>query len=236
MLRVVEAGVRLAPDALKKRVRLVNVLSIFGASVLLASVPFDWVTAPPWMIVEDLLGAAVMLSFPWLNARGRYTTSRVLLFIVTDLIVLTNVALLGRESGAQMVFFALAAIPFALFDASEIRPLVASVAVGVGCFALAESGSLDALRAVHEAFSPETYYAYSAVMTFTILLFTLGVVSAANLRAERALLDSREHYRLVAESASDAIVTTSVWSTGSRRTWPSGGRQKPPLRRRIRHC
>src|SRR6186997_1897960 len=108
MLRVVEAGVSLAPDALQKRVRLVNVLSIFGVAVLLGSVPFDWVTAPPWMIGEDVLGAAVMLSFPWLNARGHHTLSRVLLILVTDLIVLTNVALLGRESGAQMVFFALA--------------------------------------------------------------------------------------------------------------------------------
>jgi PAS domain S-box-containing protein len=213
MLRVVESGVSLAPGALQKRVRLVNVLSIFGVSVMLGSVPFDWVTAPPWMIGEDLLGAAAMLSFPWLNARGHYTLSRVLVILLTDLIVLTNVALLGRESGAQMVFFALAATPFALFDANERLPLFATIAAGVACFALAESGLLDGMRHVHESFSPSAYYAYSSVMTLTILLFTLGVVSAANLRAERALLDSREHYRLVAESASDAIVTTDEHGT-----------------------
>ncbi len=213
MFRLVEAGVALAPDSLKKRVRLVNVLSIFGVSVLLGSVPFDWVTAPPWMIGEDIVGAAIMLSFPWINARGWFTTARVLCVVVTDLIVLTNVALLGRDSGSQMVFFALAAIPFALFDASEVRPLVASIAVAVACFVLAESGWLDGMRAVSEAFSPGTYYAYSAVMTLTILLFTLSQVSAANLRAERALLDSREHYRLVAESASDAIITTDEQGT-----------------------
>jgi PAS domain S-box-containing protein len=213
MFKTVEAGVSRAPDSLKKRVRLVNVLSIFGVSVMLGSVPFDWVTAPPWMIVEDLLGAAVVLSFPWLNARGWFTTSRVLCVLVTDFIVLTNVALLGRDSGSQMVFFALAAVPFALFDASEIRPLVASVAFGAACLAVAESGVLDGMRAVSETFSPATYYAYSAVMTLTILLFTLSQVSAANLRAERALFDSREHYRLVAESASDAIITTDEHGT-----------------------
>jgi PAS domain S-box-containing protein len=213
MLRVVEAGVSLAPDALKKRVRLVNVLSIFGVSVLLGSVPFDWVTAPRWMIAEDLLGAAVFLTFPWMNARGWFTSTRVLCILVTDLIVLTNVALLGPESGSQMVFFALAAIPFALFDASEVRPLAMSVFAAIACFALAESGQLDGLRAVTEAFSPDTYYAYSAVMTVTILLFTLSQVSAANLRAERALFDSREHYRLVAESAGDAIITTDEQGT-----------------------
>ena len=213
MLRVVESGVSLAAGALQKRVRLVNVLSIFGVFVLLGSVPFDWVTAPAWMIGEDVLGAALMLSFPWLNRRGHHTLSRVLLILVTDLIVLTNVALLGRESGAQMVFFALAAAPFALFDASELRPLVATIAAGVVCFTIAESGVVDGMRHVYESFSPTTYYAYSAVMTFTILLFALGVVSAANLRAERALLDSREHYRLVAESASDAIVTTDEHGT-----------------------
>jgi PAS domain S-box-containing protein len=232
MIRVVEAGVSLAPGALQKRVRLVNVLSIFGVSVLLGSVPFDWVTAPPWMIAEDLIGAAIMMSFPWLNARGRYTTARVLIVIVTDLIVLTNVALLGRESGAQMVFFALAAVPFALFDASEIRPLVTSIAIAVGCFALAESGALDGLHAVHESFSPRTYFVYSAVLTLTVLLFTLSVVSAANLRAERALLDSREHYRLVAESASDAIVTTDEHGTivfASPAAGPMFGRAAPEL-------
>jgi hypothetical protein len=60
-------------------------------------------------------------------------------------------------------------------------------------------------------------------MTLTILLFTLGVVSAANLRAERALLDSREHYR----SSPRARATRSSRPTSTAR---SCSRARPPDR------
>ena len=44
---VVEQGVTPAlPDPLKKRIRLTNGLSLFGAFVMVASIPFDWSHAP----------------------------------------------------------------------------------------------------------------------------------------------------------------------------------------------
>ena len=125
---IVEQGVTPAlPDPLKKRIRLTNGLSLFGAFVMLASIPFDWSHAPRWMLGEDIGGALAFLVFPLLNRADRLLASRLCLLVVSNLIVLGNAALLGPASGAQMVLIALAATPFALFDLSDRVPLACGV-------------------------------------------------------------------------------------------------------------
>ena len=55
--RLVDQGVTPELDpALRKRIRLTNALALFAAFVMFASIPFDWVTAPRWMLVEDVVG------------------------------------------------------------------------------------------------------------------------------------------------------------------------------------
>src|SRR5437868_7076470 len=86
---VIEQGVAAAPtDSLRKRIRLTNALSLFGAFVMLASIPFDWVAAPAWIVAEDALGGIAYLLFPLLNRAGRLTTSRLLCVGLANLIVL----------------------------------------------------------------------------------------------------------------------------------------------------
>ena len=129
MAPIVEQGITPAlPDPLKKRIRLTNGLSLFGAFVMLASIPFDWSHAPRWMLGEDVGGALAFLVFPLLNRMRRLLASRILCLVLSNLIVLGNAALLGPESGAQLVFIALAAMPFALFDLSDRVPLASCVA------------------------------------------------------------------------------------------------------------
>ena len=84
---VVEQGVTSAlPDPLKKRIRLTNALSLFGAFVMLASIPFDRSHAPRWMLGEDVAGAAAYLLFPLLNRTRHLLLSRVLCIVVSNLI------------------------------------------------------------------------------------------------------------------------------------------------------
>jgi hypothetical protein len=162
MLRVVEAGVSLAPGALQKRVRLVNVLSIFGLSVLLGSVPFDWVTAPPWMIGEDLSAPRRCCSFPWLNApRSLHPFARARR-ARHDLIVLTTWRSSVAKSGAQMVFFALAATRSRSSTLPRSCPWSRAVAAGVAVSRSRSRARSTACVTCTSPSRPSAYYAYSS--------------------------------------------------------------------------
>jgi C4-dicarboxylate-specific signal transduction histidine kinase len=195
--KLVDLGIE--PDLtepLKKRIRLTNAVSLFGAFVMLGSIPFDLAHAPPWMLLEDVVGGLAYLTLPLLNRRGRLMLARLFCIALSNLIVLSNAVLLGPESGAQMVFIALCAVPFALFDVSERSAIAFSVFLSVACFAVAVSGRLAGLQSVTESYSAATYYLYSAVITFLALVFSLHQTSQANARAEEALRnDIRERRR-----------------------------------------
>jgi len=143
------------------------------------------------MLVEDLVGGLVYLALLWLNRAGFLTASRLVCLAISNLLVLGNAVLLGPESGAAMVFLALAALPFALFDLAERLALWLGVAVAVGCFVLADSDLLAGLRSVSENYSAAAYRVYSAVVSVVGLLFILLQIARANARAERELRENR---------------------------------------------
>jgi C4-dicarboxylate-specific signal transduction histidine kinase len=209
---VVEQGVTPAlPDPLKKRIRLTNALSLFGAFVMLASIPFDRSHAPRWMLAEDVAGAAAYLLFPLLNRTRHLVASRLLCIVVSNLIVLGNAVLLGPESGAQMVFVAMTAMPFALFDLADGVPLASCVALSIACFAVVELRLLARFQDLSAAASAPGYYPYSAVVTLGVLVFSLYQTSAANAKAEQQLRrDIAE--RLRAERELELTRQTSIYS------------------------
>jgi signal transduction histidine kinase len=177
---------------LRKRVRLANGLALFAALIMFASVPFDEVTAPRWMIGEDLLGGPAFLLVPLLNRLGLYRASRLACLALANAIVLLNAALLGRDSGAAMVFIAIAAVPFAFFDLDDRIPLVAGVVLAVACFLVVESGALARFQAPSPGYSASAYHLYSGAVTLTALLFILIQTARANDRAERELRENRQ--------------------------------------------
>jgi signal transduction histidine kinase len=188
MRRFVALGVTDAlPAPLAKRIRLTNAMSLFAAAVNLLSIPFDGTSAPTWMVTEDLLGALAFLTLPLLNRRGHLTASRLACLALANLIVLGNAALLGRESEAQLLFIALCAVPFTVFDLGERGPLASAVLLAIASLVLVESGLLAPLRGAPGAYTAPIYYRYSLGVTLLALLFSLYQASLANARAERAL-------------------------------------------------
>jgi PAS domain S-box-containing protein len=159
------------------------------------------------MVAEDILGAVIYLSFPFLNRRGHHVAARVGVVTLSNLIVFANAVALTHDSGAHLVLLALISLPFALFDLRQPRWHAYSIALSLGCLLLAESGLLAGVVGQSPGFVPASYYPYSIVVAVTALLFSLYQTSRANADAEDALLRSREEYRLVTESALDAVLT-----------------------------
>ena len=209
---LVEQGITPAlSDPLQKRIRLTNALSLFGAFVMLGSIPFDWVQAPRWMVVEDLVGGIAYACFPFLNRYGMLTASRVFCLLVSNAIVLSNVLLLGADSGADMVFIALSAVPFAVFDLDDRLPLALGILFSVVGFAVGHAGLLGGLRTQAVNYKPANYYVFSAVVAFVVLIYSTYRTSLANASAERALRDDMAK-RLQAEKELEQTRQTSIYS------------------------
>lgn len=209
---LVEQGIVPGVDeSMAKRIRLTNGLSLFAALVMFASAPFDRVEAPRWMVVEDLLGGVAFVCFPLLNRLGFRVGSRLLCLLASNLIVLGNDVMLGHDSGAELVFVALAAVPFALFDLAERGALITGVAFALLGFAIGHSRAVHAWYVAPPGFSAGHYYVYSAGVSFLVLIYTLYRLSRANADAERALReDVRE--RLRAQSELELSRQTAAYS------------------------
>jgi signal transduction histidine kinase len=199
------------PDPLKKRIRLTNGLSLFGALVMATGIPYDWSHAPRWTVAQDVGGAVAFLLLPVLNRTGHLLASRLLCVVVANLFVLGYAVLFGPASGGSMVLIALLALPFALFDLSDSIPLAFGVAVSMVCFALVESGVLSQLQDPAATSAAAGYYGYSAVVALAVLTFCLYMTSAANARAEQQLRrDIAE--RLRAERELEQTRQASIYS------------------------
>ena len=183
-------------DPLKKRVRLTNAASLFGTIIELVTIPFDIYEAPRWMVWQDVLAALAFFCLSRLNRAGRYTASRLGAIGVSNFLTLGQSAVLGRDSGVDLLFLALVALPFALFDVSDRWPLVFGVAVAAAGFFLSNTELLDRFQHVPGRYSAHDYRIYSATLALAIVLTTLLLIGQANARAERALrLDIAERQR-----------------------------------------
>ncbi|MFL5305343.1 MAG: sensor histidine kinase [Polyangia bacterium] len=198
-------------ESLAKRLRLTNGLSLFGAVVLFASAPFDRLEAQRWMVVEDLLGGVAYVCFPLLNRLGYRVGSRLMCLLVSNLLVLANVVLLGHDSGTELIFVALAAVPFALFDLAEPAALVAGVAFALLGFGIGHSRAVHAWYGAPPNFPSGHYYVYSAGVSFLVLIYTMYRLSRANTDAERALRDDVRE-RLRAQSELELSRQTAAYS------------------------
>src|SRR5262249_7317367 len=129
-----------------------------------------------------------------------------------------NCAIVGRETGAAMVFMALIAIPFTFYDLSERGPLIAGIVLAVVCFFVANLDWLARFRQVPPYFSDIAHTDYRGGRTIGVLLFSLSQTSRANARAERALradIAERENAeRELAISRHSAILSAKMAALG----------------------
>jgi signal transduction histidine kinase len=215
---LIDQGTAGLAGALQKRVRLTNIGALFGAIVMAGTSPFDAQVAPPWMVVVDVVSMFLFLAVIVANRRGHVTASRVILVVGGNLLALTNAVGLGRESGADLIFLGLMAVPFALFDLRERRPLLAGVVLTLVGLTACALGVLGPLGPIPSGALLRVYEVYSLVVAVVIILFTLFQISRENARAERALrLDivARERAeRELAESRQAAITAAKMAALG----------------------
>jgi signal transduction histidine kinase len=206
------------PDQLAKRIRISKAASLFGTVMMIVAIPIDRVQAPAWMVAMDVLAALVFVSLALLNWRGQPTAARLAFIGICNLLTLGDTIGLGTSCGSDLLFLALAAVPFALFDIDDRAAIAIGVALPVVGFLLSESGFLAHLRHPPSSYSASHYHLYSALLALSIVLFTLTQMSRANARVERALrldiAERRQTERELAETRQTAIIAAKMAALG----------------------
>jgi signal transduction histidine kinase len=190
---------------------------VFGALVMVITFPFDVSQGNRWMPVIDAAGVAAFMSVPLLNRLGHVLMSRVILTILCNLLALANAVVLGVASGSDLLFLALAAVPFAIFDMRE-RWILFGLALPVVGFAVTELGLLNQFARIPPGYSARIYHAYSAAVALGILLYASYQVCRANARAEQALrldIAARERAeRALAQTRQASITAAKMAALG----------------------
>ena len=203
---------------LKKRVRLTNAAALIGTIITFGTAPFDLYEAPRWMVAQDLLAAAVFFGITRLNRRGLYTTARLGTIGISSFLALTQAVVLGRDSGVDLIFLGLLALPFVLFEISERGPLVCGVLIAIAGFVVTDTGMLAPFQDQPARYSAHDYHLYSATLAVAVVLSSLVLMSLANARSERALrhdIEERERTeRELAETRQASITSAKMAALG----------------------
>jgi signal transduction histidine kinase len=205
-------------DPLKKRVRLTNAASLIGSIIVAFTIPFDLFEAPRWMAAQDLLTAIVFLGVSRLNRRGFHAAARLTIIGASTFLGITQTAVLGRDSGADLIFLAMVAIPFVLFEVSERGPLALGLLLAVAGIVLTDLEVLPGLQSLPARYSARDYHLYSAALGLAVVLSSLILMSQANARSERALrldIEKRERTeRMLAETRQASITSAKMAALG----------------------
>ncbi len=177
------------PDRTARQIRIANAVALIGALLSAVSLPFDVPTGPRWFLVFDLVALAGFASCWVLNAAGHRLASRIVMLAVANVVFFSASLALGEVSDQRVVFFALATVPFVLFDREkDLVPLVALVLLAfAGYFA---SSYIPSPFAPVE-YSVHAYRIYSPMLTFLALVGIMISAKLTHQRAQRLLEDTR---------------------------------------------
>ncbi|MBS1963107.1 MAG: GHKL domain-containing protein [Bdellovibrionales bacterium] len=181
-------------DALRRRVRLVNILCLVCGMIGTVSLPFDARTAPDWMIVEDLLSAVVFFAIPFLNRGGRYRASRVAFLLFGNALFLWNAMKMGTAPGIHLIFFPIAGFGALLFEGKEWASLAASIVVPMAAYFFCFTFGPRYFPAPAPSPNDPVYFLYSSLANFVLIcsgIFFLQRTSdqaAADLKRSQAAL------------------------------------------------
>ena len=207
--RLAAAGVTpTTPLADARQTRVVNTIALVCGLVCLVSLPWDAATAPAWVVVEDLVIGAGFAAVPMMAGRGKPHVARWQLLATAYVAVVVNSLLLGKASGQHLLLLPLTVLPFVIFGTHELRRMLGySLVAGATMLAL-EIWGFDAAKAYVGTVPVGAHYeAYSTLVVLIVLVFSIRNFVGAHILTEDALRAREERYRLITETARDAILT-----------------------------
>ncbi|NBV41523.1 sensor histidine kinase [bacterium] len=143
---------------------------------------FRYFNLPPaaWLVIIALTGNAVVLL---LNQFRFYQLASSTLIANTSAILLYYSCTLGKASGAHYVYFALAGIPFALFELDHPRWILFTCSIPVACIALLTFSDFTLFTQLPLSETQIRLIEISASLTTLIIVISTSIFAAMAIRA-----------------------------------------------------
>jgi signal transduction histidine kinase len=152
-------------EGLVRRVYVTNAVALIGALLSLLSAPIDMFGGEPSVVIADVAGALLFGSCWFLDARGQFTVSRLVLLATANAVIFLGVLGVGSSIELRTLFFPLVLMPFLVFELHERWKLALFVAVPVISYfvtaAVPQQMPQSAMR---------IYLVYSPALAFTLLV------------------------------------------------------------------
>lgn len=117
--KLADFGVQGRAPGLRKRIRLVNQISLtLGLMALAFTIPWA-LKGSVLMVTSNLLAAAIHLITPWLNRWGFINLSRFSLLFWLPTFMFCFSGMVGEQSGVHLIFYTITAFSCLLFDPKE---------------------------------------------------------------------------------------------------------------------
>jgi PAS domain S-box-containing protein len=175
------------PADLVKPTRLCNMVALVGCAIMLSWVLAELgghhVISDIWLELGLAVGFATCLI---LNALHRHRAARIALILVANSAVFLGAILYDRDSGGELPYVSIIALPFLLARRSE-KWLVSTGAVTVALFALSETEVVNRLAGIERLPTPSWYFAANAASAFICAFLLPFFFYRSNQRAEADL-------------------------------------------------
>jgi len=174
------------PDRRARHIRVANALALVGTVLSLTGISIDAMGAPLPVVFVDLVSAALFASCWLLNARRLHTTSRVVLMVAANFVMLGGVVQIGGAAELRTIFFPLVIMPFLVFSIAERGWLVAFIAIPIlSYFATGQ------LEVPPPGFALEVDMIYAPVLSFVLIVTGTYVFASIDRNADAKVLYAR---------------------------------------------
>jgi signal transduction histidine kinase len=186
--RVLQIGCsRVLPVAIRKRIRLCNVIAFGGALIMAIWAVVEVVAGTRMSVLWELGFAGGFLGVLGFSASGLHRVARLLLIVIANVCVFAGAVLFTEPSGGMLPFFALAALPLLLFGRDEWVPATLGAALPALLLALCKTGVAARYLVVQPRPAPSWYFAANAVTTLVLAFLVPFFFFRSNLKAEASL-------------------------------------------------
>ncbi len=170
--------------------------NLFGYLATLASFPYIFIFSSPFLRNITILFIVFSLGCVWLNKKGFNKFAKHGLLISATVYLFVTASAFGRAAGEQLIFLPVIFGAVLLFDFSEIKSLIFSIAIAIIALGTLE---LTDYRLFHIDLSPqeerEYYYSNLAVtfiLSIVIALLYFNLYAKQNIKNESIIKTSQE--------------------------------------------
>ena len=193
-----------------------DLTSLFEGLAVISSFPFLFIfpADPPLLRIATGIFFVICAVTFWLNQKGRHFIAKHLLFLSANVYLFITASAFGRSAGEQLLFVPVIFGAVLIYDFTEKRSLIFSIAFSLLCLLTLELTNYSLLEVGLSPSEQLGYYYGNIALTFILsviaALFYFMLYARQNMKNEQIIGTSRESERIIAYFATSLYGKNTV--------------------------